>query len=215
MEVVTKAPPALYVIGDRGSFRHDKDWLDALERVADALLEYPNAALQIRAKGSSPQTQFRRMKMARKRLETPLQNGLRTFVNGTVVQAIELGYPGAHLKESRIQSQVERPAQLELATSTHSLESVRLSAQIGASFCVFGPVFVPKSKSIPAVGLPALAHVAAQTSLHVLALGGMTPARVPACLQAGARGIACITSVMRSENPKKRIGQFMKAVAVA
>ncbi len=83
-----------------------------------------------------------------------------------------------------------------LSVSTHSLNDVLAARSAGADLILFGPVFekpVHGTPVQPGVGLPAL--TAAARAAHptpVLALGGITPATVPACLAAGAAGIAAI-----------------------
>ncbi|HEV3032655.1 MAG TPA: thiamine phosphate synthase, partial [Polyangia bacterium] len=42
---------------------------------------------------------------------------------------------------------------------------------------------------------------AAGVGVPLLALGGITAARVPACLQAGASGVACIRAVLEAPDP--------------
>lgn len=94
-------------------------------------------------------------------------------------------------------------AAMELATSAsprspvtgvscHSPEEVAQAAQAGASFAVFAPVF--EKKDLPGTtpaGLALLAQ-ACRASIPVLALGGINLENAPACLKAGAAGIAAI-----------------------
>ena len=60
---------------------------------------------------------------------------------------------------------------------------------------MFGPVFPPLSKStgLQPRGLEALAHAASAVRIPVLALGGVTPENIPACVSAGAAGVAGIS----------------------
>jgi thiamine-phosphate diphosphorylase len=89
--------------------------------------------------------------------------------------------------------------------STHSLPEVRRARRRDADYVTFGPVFPTPSKpdrdkkDIP--GLNELAEVTDETDLPVLALGGVTPDRVEACLDAGAYGVAGIRALFEPENP--------------
>lgn len=211
MAVNSTTTPLLYVIGDRGAFKKDRDWLDALSKVAESLLKHDSVALQIRVKGSCSVSRFRRMQLARMRLDEAINSGLRVFLNGTVTQAQRLSFKSVHLKEELLDKTISNPENLEIATSTHSIASIHKSLEIGASFCVFGPVFVPKSKDAIPVGVDTLRSVIQQTNIDVVALGGITNERVAPCLEAGAKGVACISSVMRSADPNKSILQLLKA----
>ena len=118
MELGQSPSPLLYVIGDRGTFRRDDDWLKQLEAVADILLKYKRTALQVRVQGSSENSKFARMSMAREILAPAIRLGLRVLLNGTVDQAKKLNFHGVHLKEALLDENFERPRNIEIATST-------------------------------------------------------------------------------------------------
>ena len=63
-----------------------------------------------------------------------------------------------------------------------------------ADYLLFGTVFPSASKGhgAPVAGLEPLRALARRSSLPVLAIGGMTPARARECRQAGAAGVAAI-----------------------
>jgi thiamine-phosphate pyrophosphorylase len=79
-----------------------------------------------------------------------------------------------------------------IGVSCHSPAEITKAASSGATFAVFAPVF--EKTNAPAAqptGL-ALLKQACQTSIPVLALGGVTLANARSCLTAGAAGIAAI-----------------------
>ena len=83
-----------------------------------------------------------------------------------------------------------------LGVSCHSPEEVRTAEQEGADYVIFGPVFAPLSKPAqsPPAGLSGLSRaVAAAAKIPVLALGGITRARIAQCIEAGAAGVAGIS----------------------
>ena len=84
MELGPWPAPLLYVIGDRGVFKNDQDWLKQLRQVAKSLLKYKRVALQSRTPGSSETSQYNRMAKAREELAPAMRLGLRVFLNGTV-----------------------------------------------------------------------------------------------------------------------------------
>jgi thiamine-phosphate pyrophosphorylase len=79
-----------------------------------------------------------------------------------------------------------------IGVSCHSPADVAQAAAQGASFAVFAPVFEKKdAPGTQPAGL-VLLRQACQASIPVLALGGVTLANAPSCLDAGAAGIAAI-----------------------
>lgn len=65
-------------------------------------------------------------------------------------------------------------------------------------YTLFAPVFAPRTpgeRPKHPAGLAALARWTADPRAHVIALGGVTPRTAPACLAAGARGLAGISGL--------------------
>jgi thiamine-phosphate diphosphorylase len=80
--------------------------------------------------------------------------------------------------------------------SVHSLSALAAAQRAGADYVVFSPVFAPSCKpGVVGEGLDALRQVVAASSIPVLALGGVTPARAVACLAAGAHGVAVMSGL--------------------
>jgi thiamine-phosphate pyrophosphorylase len=147
---------------------------------------------------------------------------LLNTANVPPAMALEAGADGIHLPSAPdTDPDAPRPAQLRqlfaasgansarlnpiLSASCHTIEQI--DAQVGAAtrdgvdLILFGPVFgktisTPDGGSrtvTPAVGLDALrAACVAARGAPVLALGGVTRENTPACLHAGAAGIAAI-----------------------
>ena len=129
----------------------------------------------------------------------------RLVLNGRPDLAIAAGAHGVHLtaRDGEV-----TPAQVRAAfrhagrssafvsVSCHTLADVTSAHCSGVDLVLFGPVFekrVAGTLVTPGLGLPTLAAACrAAAGTPVLALGGITPANTPGCLQAGAAGVAGI-----------------------
>lgn len=89
-----------------------------------------------------------------------------------------------------------------IGVSTHHLDEVHAATDAGADFVVFGPVYETPSKTAygPPQGLGALA-AAARVDIPVLAIGGVTAARVAELRAQGAAGVAVIRAVLAADDP--------------
>ncbi len=98
-----------------------------------------------------------------------------------------------------------------IGRSCHSKEEVARAAQEGADFAVFGPVWETPGKKPQ--GMAALHEATQAASLPVFAIGGVTPPRAKRAVNAGAHGVACIRSILGSENPSSAALEMWKAIS--
>lgn len=115
---------------------------------------------------------------------------------------------GFHLKEAEKQ----KPTQsLTTGWSVHSMEAARLKEEAGADYLFFGHVFVTGSKrGLAPRGLQQLKAISEATALPVIAIGGITPERVKSCIRSGASGIAVLSGLYETEDPKKRAFEYYR-----
>jgi thiamine-phosphate pyrophosphorylase len=139
----------------------------------------------------------------------------RILVNDRLDIAIAEQAGGVHLGENSLPTQdanrlitASQAAQtlsqdFILGVSCHSLEAAQSAAAAGADYIFFGPVFATPSKAAYGApqGLRHLAEVCASLKIPVLAIGGITLENAPACLSAGASGIAAIRLFQDSTDP--------------
>ena len=85
----------------------------------------------------------------------------------------------------------------------------------GVDYYFFSPVFPTSSKpDQPPTGVgPLRAFCQTAAPVPVLALGGITPERVPVCREAGARGVAVLSGIMNVETPRAAARACLRALA--
>jgi thiamine-phosphate pyrophosphorylase len=97
-----------------------------------------------------------------------------------------------------------RGRQLRFGRSCHTVAELEVARRQGADRVTYSPVFATDSKPGygPALGLDGLkAGCRAVPGLAVIALGGVGPGRVRACVEAGASGVAIMGAAMGADDP--------------
>ena len=97
-----------------------------------------------------------------------------------------------------------------LGFSAHSFEDIQHAATNDFDFATFSPIFPTQTHpETSAVGIDALMKVCASVSdLSLFALGGITPERTEACLDAGAFGVAVLSDLLVAADPGNRLSPF-------
>jgi len=121
-----------------------------------------------------------------------------------IVQGIEadgLQLPEAGLPTRMARNLVGRYA--VVGRSVHDADSARRASEEGAEFVVAGTIY--KSTSKPETkpqGTGVIAEITKDSSLPVLAIGGITVENVADVVKAGAAGVAVISAISKAEDPK-------------
>lgn len=153
--------------------------------------------------------------------DTPLQ--MITAVRQRIGKAVPIMLPselaaiaitegtGLHLRERDPHPQAPiRP----LSRAVHSIpEAVR---PFGADFLLAGHCFSTISHpDRPPLGIPGFAAIAAASPRPVLAIGGITAARVPEVIAAGAHGVAVIGAIAAADDPRAAAQELRQALNLA
>jgi thiamine-phosphate pyrophosphorylase len=108
------------------------------------------------------------------------------------------------------------PRPRRVGRSCHGPDEVRAAAAEGCDWVTVSPVRLTASKPGygPALGTPGLARCC-RLGAPVYALGGLGADDAPACLAAGAHGLAVMGAVMRAADPGAVVGDLLQALDAA
>lgn len=142
----------------------------------------------------------------------------RVGVHDDIALAASMGLRALHLPSAGPGSDVKAAKRQAdprclIGRSCHNAVEIEASLTAGVDYATLSPIFLTQSKPGygPAVGVETLAATAKGTSLQLVALGGLTPERVPACREAGAKGIAVMGEIMRADDPARVMRAFVEA----
>jgi len=137
------------------------------------------------------------------------------LVNDRTVVAIAAGAAGVHLGADDMPVSAARaiaPEGFIIGASVGSDEEVPLC--LGADYVGIGPVFSTSSKldAGAAIGIDRFAQLAVATGIPAVAIGGITPANARSAIEAGAAGVAVISSVFGATDPLAAARQLVFAI---
>ncbi len=139
--------------------------------------------------------------------------GAILIVNDRVDIAILADAHGVHLGQEDLPLEAARriagPDKL-IGISTHTVEQARAAENGGADYIGFGPMYSGGLKHIAAgMGLDRLRAMRAAVRIPIVAIGGITEARVPEILAAGADAAAIITDVVKAPDIAAKVRSLL------
>lgn len=159
------------------------------------------------------------LRLTFKGLGQSLRSGTIVIVNADWQRAVGFGARHIHLPEQSAPVGVirHRLGSGALAgKSAHSVEAAIRAASQGADYIIAGTIFASQSHpDIEPMGLDFLRDVCAAVSIPVLAIGGVTPDNLAACIEAGAAGVAVLSPIMRATDPKAAAQAYRAALDAA
>ncbi|GMV05135.1 MAG: thiamine-phosphate synthase [Gemmatimonadota bacterium] len=157
------------------------------------------------------------------RLAAPLaaaaaEAGALLVVNDRVDVALASGAAGVHLgRRSLPVAEAKRllPSGVLVGASVHGAGEAAQAQACGADWAFVGSVWATPSHPDVAGGGPALLRAAAEAAPRVplLAIGGVTPARVGEALRAGAHGVAVIRGIWDAADLEAALGDYQDRLA--
>lgn len=172
--------------------------------------------VQYRCKDASPAT---RLKQAAALAGLCERAGAALIVNDDARLAAQVGAAGVHLGRDDggvAQARALLPAGVVGVSCYDSLERALRARSEGADYVAFGSFFpsaVKPGAARPPLSL--LSEARARLDCAVVAIGGITRARAPAVLAAGAHALAVITDVFEAEDPAGRAAEYLDCFPAA
>lgn len=133
-------------------------------------------------------------------------------VNDRVDVTLALDLPRVHLgQRSMSAADARRIAgdDIQIGVSVHTGAEADRARSDGADYLMLGHVFATPSHDSPPVGL-GLVVEAAGVAPPVIAVGGISPARVGVLLRAGAHGVAILRGVWDAPDPALALGSYLE-----
>jgi thiamine-phosphate pyrophosphorylase len=198
--------PRLHVIVNPGP---DDPATELAKRVLDA----GAPLLQVRVKGVGDRE---RLVLTAAIVALCREYGAQVIVNDRADVCLATGADGVHGGAEDAPTEVLRslvgPDLLVGATARNATQSLAAQAA-GADYVGAGPVYSTASKvGLPEPFGPAVVREVAAWSLPVIAIGGITPERVPDVLAAGAHGVAVIGAIAGADDPAAVTRAFLIAL---
>lgn len=188
--------PALYLISPEPG-QDPKAFLSGLEALLDAGVRL----FQLRTKVMSVQGL---RSLAREVVRLCDRYSSHLMVNTSPGEAVYLDAHGVHLTSARLLQLSERPLPKRywVAASCHNFTEVEHACRIGADFIVLSPVCPsPSHPRAEPLGWQKFRRLVAGARIPVFALGGLGPGHMTQAWQAGAQGLAMISSVWGARDP--------------
>ena len=142
--------------------------------------------------------------------------GALLLVNDRVDVALVAGLDGVHLGGLSLPAAVARrllPEGCRVGVSVHDPEGAG-AASGEADYLMVGTVFAtPSHPGRTGSGPEGVARVRAAVGVPLLAIGGVTPERVPVLLAAGAHGVATVRGIWAAARPAAAVAQYLAVLS--
>lgn len=147
-------------------------------------------------------------------------SGIPLLVNNRLDVALAVDADGAHVGQADAPPAAARARLGEGAILGLSIIDPAQLAGIdpgAVDYLGVGPIFTTATKAdaAPAMGLAGLAAARAATTLPIIAIGGITEANTPTTIQAGADGIAVVSAIAASPDPRAAAARLARTVVEA
>ncbi len=188
----------LYLVTDRELSR--LPFFDMIEKA----LEGGVTVIQIREKKLSTK-EF--IEEALKIKEIAKRKGVPIIINDRVDIALAVDADGIHLGNDDMPVEMARKIMGKkiIGASAHSVEEAMDKERKGANYIAVSPVFSTPTKPDAGtpLGLEGIRKIKEAVKIPVIAIGGINKNNVVEVIKSGADGVAVVSAIVCSEDPKK------------
>lgn len=147
--------------------------------------------------------------------------GAQLVVNDHWQAALDLGATFIHLGQEDLDGAdmvALTRASMRIGISTHDRAELDRALALGPTYIALGPIYPTLLKQMPwhPQGLEKLSRWKARIGdIPLVAIGGLTPTRLPEVFAAGADVAAVVTDLVTAANPEQQTRLWIKATEVA
>jgi thiamine-phosphate pyrophosphorylase len=145
------------------------------------------------------------------------RTGCLLIINDRADIALAVNADGVHVGQEDLPLPAARkvlgPGKL-IGVSTHDPAQAIAAERGGADYIGFGPLFGTNTKATgySARGIDQLREIRALVGLPIVAIGGVTAARAPSALAAGADAVAMISDLVLASDVTAKVREVLQAV---
>jgi thiamine-phosphate pyrophosphorylase len=168
--------------------------------------------IQLRVKDASPDVAAREIAAG---LEACRRHGCQLIVNDYWREALDAGADFVHLGQEDLAGAdvaALRAGGVRLGISTHSPEELETALAAAPAYVALGPIYETRLKVMKWApqGLGRIAEWRRRIGeLPLVAVGGLTPERADAVLEAGADSLAVVTDFITHADPEARVRKWL------
>ncbi len=184
--------------------------VDIISQAIDGGVE----TVQLREKGLSTVELY---VLASEIREITREKGANLIINDRVDIALAVDADGVHLGWQSLGIEIVRKMignDKLIGFSAHNLQEAQKAENSGADYVTISPIFdiAYKDHFVEPLGTEKIGKIKEELDIPVIALGGINENNVNGVLENGADGIAVISAIFQSENPRQSAIRLYKEI---
>ncbi len=186
----------------------------ALIEIITQAIEGGISAVQLREKDLSTKDLYM---LAKKLREITKRLGVNFVINDRVDIALAVDADGVHLGWQSLDVGIVRKMigqEKLIGFSAHNLQEAKKASIEGVDYISISPIFGKSCKDyfMKPLGVIEMRKIKEQVDIPVVALGGINEANVTEVLEHGADGVAVISAIFLSKNPKQTASRLYSEI---